>query len=203
MRKGERRLPMNSFSAKTDAELVAMASHDDQEAFACLLGRYNAVIHAKAIAVSEHCGCDVTDDMAQEAAIGFLNAVRTYDPAKGASFRTYAGRCIDNVLTSAIRSYFSEKNTVFRGHSQLDDPGMSKKASLAESDDTAGYVIFGESESAVLSELSELERSVIQMRLRGMSYEETAQALGISVKSVDNAIQRVRQKFKSSMQYKR
>ena len=80
---------------------------------------------------------------------------------------------------------------------------MSKKASLAESDDTAGYVIFGESESAVLSELSELERSVIQMRLRGMSYEETAQALGISVKSVDNAIQRVRQKFKSSMQYKR
>ena len=189
-------MPMNTFSLKSDAELADMASKDDQEAFACLLGRYNAMIHAKAIARSEQCGCDITDDMAQEAAIGFLNAVRSYNPAKGASFRTFAERCIDNVLTSAVRSYFSEKNAIFNGHSQLDDPVMGKRASLAERDDTEGYVLTGESESAVLSELSDLERSVIEMRLRGMSYEETAHALGVNVKSVDNAIQRVRQKFR-------
>ena len=50
---------------------------------------------------------------------------------------------------------------------------------------------------SVLAGLSDLEKSVVDMRLRDMSYEETAKALGISVKSVDNAIQRVRQKFKS------
>ena len=191
-------MPMNSFSSQSDAALAQLAAQDDQEAFACLLGRYNAMIHAKALAKSERCGCDITDDMAQEAAIGFLNAVRSYDPAKGASFRTYAERCIDNVLISAVRAYFSEKNTVFTGHSQLDDPGVGKKASLSEMDDPEGYVLTGQSELAVLSELSELERAVISMRFKGMSYEETAQALGVNVKAVDNAIQRVRQKFISS-----
>ena len=102
------------------------------------------------------------------------------------------------MLISAVRAYFSEKNTVFTGHSQLDDPGVGKKASLSEMDDPEGYVLTGQSESAVLSELSELERAVISMRLKGMSYEETAQALGVNVKAVDNAIQRVRQKFISS-----
>jgi len=59
-------------------------------------------------------------------------------------------------------------------------------------------VLTGQSELAVLSELSELERAVISMRFKGMSYEETAQALGVNVKAVDNAVQRVRQKFRSS-----
>ena len=191
-------MPMNSYTARSDAELAVMASDDDQAAFACLFWRYTGMIHAKAVEKSRICGADITDDMAQEAAIGFLNAVRSYDPAKGASFRTYAERCIDNVLISAVRAYFSEKNTVFTGHSQLDDPGVGKKASLSEMDDPEGYVLTGQSESAVLSELSELERAVISMRLKGMSYEETAQALGVNVKAVDNAVQRVRQKFRSS-----
>ena len=189
---------MNSFSAKTDAELALLASHDDQEAFACLFGRYNAMIHAKAQLKSRSCGCDVTDDMAQEAAIGFLNAVRSYDPEKGASFRTYAERCVDNVLTSAVRAYFNEKNTAFTGHTQLDDPGVSKKSFTLKLDDPEEYLMTGQLESEVLAGLSELERSVIVMRLKGMSYEETAQALGVNVKAVDNAIQRVRQKLKAS-----
>lgn len=189
---------MNSFSAKTDAELALLASHDDQEAFACLFGRYNAMIHAKALLRSERCGCDVTDDMAQEAAIGFLKAVRSYDPEKGASFRTYAERCVDNVLTSAVRAYFNEKNTAFTGHTQLDDPGVSKKSFTLKLDDPEEYLMTGQLESEVLAGLSELERSVIVMRLKGMSYEETAQALGVNVKAVDNAIQRVRQKLKAS-----
>ena len=136
--------------------------------------------------------------MAQEAAIGFLNAVRSYDPEKGASFRTYAERCVDNVLTSAVRAYFNEKNTAFTGHTQLDDPGVSKKSFTLKLDDPEEYLMTGQLESEVLAGLSELERSVIVMRLKGMSYEETAQALGVNVKAVDNAIQRVRQKLKAS-----
>ena len=191
-------MPMNHLASKSDAELALMASRDDQEAFACLFGRYNAMIHAKALARSRRCGSDIADDMAQEAAIGFLKAVRSYDPAKGASFRTYAERCIDNVLVSAVRAYFSEKNAVFNGHSPFDDLALSDGASLQETDDPELRVISDESGLAVFSGLSELERSVVQMRLKGMSYEETAQVLGVSVKSVDNAIQRVRQKYKLS-----
>ena len=69
--------------------------------------------------------------------------------------------------------------------------------------DIEGYVLSGETRrqiwDVIFSELTDLERSVIEHRLLGLSYEETAKALGISDKSVDNAIQRIRQKFKSSM----
>ena len=191
-------MPMNSFSAMSDSELVVLASGDDQEAFACLFGRYNAMIHGKAVAKSKLCGCDITDDLAQEAAIGFLKAVRSYDPAKGASFHTFAERCVDNMLTSAVRSYFSGKNTFLNDHGALEaSESGGEYGGISSGDDIAGYVIDAESNADVLSGFSELERSVIEMRMKGMSYDETAKALGVSVKSVDNAIQRVRQKFRS------
>ena len=182
-------MPINSLSSKSDAELAFMASvNDDQEAFACLFGRFNAMIHAKAVEKSRLCGSDITDDLAQEAAIGFLNAVRSYDPSKGASFRTYAERCVDNILGSAIRTYLSGKNSLLNEHLQYDAVNLSDDLIVSTPDEFAMSVLAG---------LSDLEKSVVDMRLRDMSYEETAKALGISVKSVDNAIQRVRQKFKS------
>ncbi len=195
-------MPINSFSSLTDSELVARASADDQEAFACLLGRYNAMIHSKAVAKSRQCRCDITDDMAQEAAIGFLHAIRSFDPQNGTSFRTYAERCVENVLISAVRTYFSRKNSLLNDHEQLDDQNFSGRYAVEDTlSDPEGAVMEEASSGltdAVFSELTELERSVVEMRLHGLSYEESAKALGISTKSVDNAIQRVRQKFRSS-----
>ena len=183
----------------SDAELVELAAKNDQEAFACLFGRYNAMIHAKASAKSRLCDSDITDDLAQEAAIGFLNAVRSYDPSKGASFHTYADRCIENALISEIRRYLSVSNSAIDCHEQLDDAAISSSYYMdSSSKDPEGLVLDGESASAVYSGLSKLERSVLELRLKGMSYEDISKKLGISAKSVDNAIQRVRQKFKSS-----
>ena len=194
-------MAMNSFSAMSDEELVRLASLGDQEAFACLFGRFNSTIYGKAFAKSRLCGGDMTDDFGQEAAIGFLNAVRSYEPDKGASFRTYAERCIENMLTSAVKSYYSGKNTFLNAHEQLDSPELCGLTASA-ADDPEGVVLDSETESSItdriFSGLTELERSVVELRLRDMSYEETAAALGISVKSVDNAIQRVRQKFRSA-----
>ncbi len=197
-------MPINSFSSLSDTELVSLALDDNQEAFACLLGRYNAMIHSKAVAKSRLCHCDMTDDMAQEAAIGFLNAVRSYDPKKGTSFRTYSERCVENVLTTAVRSYLSGKNMPLNDYEQLDDSDIDGRYAADDIlGDIEGYVLSGETRrqiwDVIFSELTDLERSVIEHRLLGLSYEETAKALGISDKSVDNAIQRIRQKFKSLM----
>lgn len=193
-------MSVHSFSAMSDEELVSLASADDQEAFACLFGRFNAMIYGKAVAKSRRCGGDLTDDMAQEAAIGFLNAVRSYDASKGVSFRTFAEHCVENVLVSAVRGFFSGNQALLKEHAPLDDSEYSG-ASAVSSDDPEGYVVDAASGSElaahVFSGLTELERSVVEMRLRDLSYEETARALGISVKSVDNAIQRVRQKLRS------
>ena len=195
---------MNGLSELSDSALAARAAADDQEAFACLLGRYSAMITAKATAKSRICGCDIVDDLSQEAAIGFLKAVRSYDAAKGASFRTYAERCVENVLSSAVRSYVSQKNLPLNNHEEFNDAEMTAVVgAYGLSGDPEGYVFYddgvGRLTQAILSELTELERSVVNLRIDGLSYEQTAAKLGISVKSVDNAIQRVRQKMRSLM----
>ncbi|MBQ1397270.1 MAG: sigma-70 family RNA polymerase sigma factor [Clostridia bacterium] len=189
---------MNSFSAKSDAELAAMASHGDQEAFACLYDRYRAMIFAKAREAGKRFGCDVIEDMAQEAGIGFLKAVRSFDPSKNVGFRTYALVCIDHNLATSVRNYLSQRNAILNCHSQLDSPEAGERAALSIDQDPEGLVLEGESQSAVFSSLSNFEQEVVKLRFKGLSYEETAKALGVSVKSVDNAIQRVRHKIKAS-----
>lgn len=195
---------MCSLSEMSDDELIKLSNADNQEAFACLLGRYSSMIHAKSVAKSRLCGCDV-DDLCQEAAIGFFNAVRNYDASRGARFRTYAMVCVENVLISAVRTYISHMNQSLNNHSEFVDYEISDSVisyvSPESSGNPEGYMLKNESASklieAISSELTDLEKAVIGMRIRGASYEKTAERLGISIKSVDNAIQRVRQKMKS------
>lgn len=195
---------MRSLSEMSDDELVTLSNEDNQEAFACLLGRYGSMIHAKAVAKWRLCGCDV-DDLSQEAAIGFFNAVKSYDPSKGAAFRTYAEVCVERVLVSVVRAYVSHKNQPLNDHSEFVDSEISGSVisyGLPEpSGNPEGHIFENESvgrlTEAISSELTDLEKAVVGMRLRGFSYEKTAKLLGISVKSVDNAIQRVRKKMKS------
>lgn len=195
---------MESLSEMSDNELIALSNADDQAAFACLLGRYSSMIHTKAVAKSRLCGCDV-DDLSQEAAIGFFNAVRNYDASRGSEFRTYAEICVENVLVSAVRSYVSHKNQPLNDHREFVDSEISGSVvsyALPESSgDPEGHIFANESVGrlikAISSELTDLEKAVIGLRIEGLSYEKTAERLGISVKSVDNAIQRVRQKMKS------
>ncbi|MBQ1412069.1 MAG: sigma-70 family RNA polymerase sigma factor [Clostridia bacterium] len=195
---------MRSLSEMTDNELITLSKADDQEAFACLLGRYSSMIHAKASAKEHLSGCDV-DDLSQEAAIGFFNAVKSFDPNKGASFRTYAELCVDRVLVSAVRMYLSQKNRPLNDHRELVEAEMMSNTLTddlsASSGNPEGRIFekenVGRLTEAIASRLTELEKTVVEMRLRGFSYEKTAKLLGISAKSVDNAIQRVRKKMKS------
>lgn len=195
---------MRALSELSDQELIALSNADHQDAFACLLGRYSSMIHAKAVAKSKLCACDV-DDLSQEAAIGFLKAVRSYDAAKGAGFRTYAEICVENVLVSAVRAYLSRGNLPLNDHREFADTemlgGMAAFASPESTGDPEGHIFesegVGRLTETIFAVLTEREKAVIQCRIKGFSYEETAKRLGISVKSVDNAIQRVRQKMKS------
>lgn len=196
---------MNSLSDKSDNELISLAVAGDQAAFACLLGRYSQLIHSKAVVKSRLCGCDIVDDLCQEAAIGLLQAVKSYDPAKGAEFRTYVETCVENVLVSAVRSYVSRKNQPLNNHEEFNDSEFSGSVISyglpSDSGDPQDYMSESDGFDRLMDEISlsltDLEKDVLDMRLRGYSYEETADRLGIGVKSVDNAIQRVRQKMKS------
>ena len=143
------------------------------------------------------------EDLIQEGMLGLLNAIRRYDPQGGASFKTYAERCIRNRLLTAVEMDNRLKN----------DPlnrGISLE--LLESDNEnlgSGDVSFSRWPEDVILErerqremkkeyvklLSKYEMDVLKLYLNGLSYAEIANELGKTEKSIDNAVQRIRKKF--------
>ena len=168
---------------------IAQAAAGDQEAFALLVHRMMPLIHDQVRRIGA-VGLE-DEDLAQEALMGLLAAVRTYRPDGGAAFTTYATTCIRNRLLSVARRH---------------GPRVDHEQPLEESDDLPDTVVdptlqVQEREalngllSRLQSRLTPLEYRVLLLRLSDCSYAEIAARLGITVKAVDNAIQRIRRKM--------
>ena len=149
-----------------------------------------------------------SDDLVQEAMIGLFKAARDYDPKYGASFKTFANICITRQMLTAIKgatrykhqplnSYISLNRSVF----EEDDGGRPLLEMLATDNDSDPESIYLRNEwmvslsQAVPRVLSKLELRVLLYYLRGLSYETIAQRIGRPVKTVDNAIQRMKRKM--------
>lgn len=179
----------------TDEELIRQIVQKNNDAFVELAARYLWLIRAKAQQ------CEVPafdlDDLSQEGLIGLYDAALTYDPNGAASFKTYAGICISNRITSALRKQTGLKNKPLNDFVSIFD---DDNAAGLQTGDLESTILFREMITGVLSQvkhlLSEQEQKVLQMYLGGYNRKEIAQALSISLKSVDNAIRRVRNKFK-------
>lgn len=179
----------------TDEELIRQIVQKNNDAFVELAARYLWLIRAKAQQ------CEVPafdlDDLSQEGLIGLYDAALTYDPHGAASFKTYAGICISNRITSALRKQTGLRNKPLNDFVSIFD---DDNAAGLQTGDLESTILFREMITGVLSQvkhlLSEQEQKVLQMYLGGYNRKEIAQALSISLKSVDNAIRRVRNKFK-------
>lgn len=186
------------FEKMTNEQLVVFAKDGDEKSFRILLERLQDVIKSS---VSLYLDQSVeSEDMFQEANIAFLSAVRRYDPEKNASFRTFAAVCINNRLVNFIKSRSSKKLVSRFGFSDIDDPSNE----LREDSETPGPEedLINREQNALLVKfikdlLSPLEYDVLTFILEGESYEQTASVLGLNVKSVDNAMQRVRKKMRN------
>ena len=168
---------------------IAQAAAGDQEAFALLVHRMMPLIHDQI----RRLGCDglEDEDLAQEALMGLLSAVRAYRPDGGATFTTYATACIRHRLLSVVRRH---------------GPRVGREQPLEDSNDLPDTVVDPtlqvqerealDSQLARLqSRLTPLEYRVLLLRLGDCPYAEIAARLGITVKAVDNAIQRIRRKI--------
>ena len=142
-----------------------------------------------------------SEDLIQEGMLGLLSAVRTFDPAKGVKFATYAEYCVRRRIYSAIRTASGQKHTPLNSYISLESPQLdeSNTQSAYFLRDPEDFVIAresaGEVERLLYGALSRFESSVLELYLEGMSYSEMAASLGKSNKSVDNAVQRVRKKL--------
>lgn len=180
----------------SDEELCELAGRNERDAEQELVLRYAPVVraHARPLFLI---GGD-SEDLVQEGMIGLLDAIREFDRDKNVQFRTFASRCIRNRLASAIKSASRLKHIPLSDYVSIE---TSRPESIinAQSQTPEDYVLgreaFLELFGFLTDLLSPLERKILGLYLQGLSYSEISVSLSKPVKSVDNAVQRIRRKI--------
>lgn len=171
-----------------DNDLVRAAA-ESAEAYSELISRYLPYIRMLAGIYTQAQSFE-REDLVSEGILGLMNAIKTYQSGKGASFSTYARVCINNRMLTAMK----KSAAISRRESPLDDAESEAGASPEKLfiDREALDEIFRE----VSQSFSELEKQVFAMRLGGCTYTAIAERLGLDRKSVGNALTRVRLKLR-------
>jgi len=189
---------MSCFDDRASLDLVQKAIGGDSAAEEALVSEYAWIVRACARPYFLAGGDG--EDLIQEGMLGLLSAIRTFDPAKGVKFSTYAESCVRRRIFSAIRSASGYKHTPLNSYISLESPQLDESTQSAYFlRDPEDFVIARESahevEKLLYGALSRFESGVLELYLEGMSYKDMAARLGKSNKSVDNAVQRIRKKL--------
>ncbi|MBO4562439.1 MAG: RNA polymerase sporulation sigma factor SigH [Clostridia bacterium] len=197
------------YGSMTDEELVALAKKHDSTASDELYHRYKNIVRGKARPYYL-VGAD-RDDLIQEGMIGFFKAVRDYDSEKKAAFRPFAEICIVRQILTAIKQATRNKHIPLNKYESLYTPVYDEDSdkqlvdviSVSSALNPEELYIKQEFnravEEAVENTLTEYEHAVLDRFLDGMSYGDIAASLGRSVKSIDNALQRIRRKLEKTL----
>ena len=185
----------------SDEALCRRAADGSREAEEALVRRYSGLVRSCARPLFL-AGGD-SEDLIQEGMFGLIRAIREYDGAKAASFRTFAEVCIRNRLISALRAASRDKHSPLNQSISLDTPSFDSSSYTAGTLDpshTDPELLIAERDhvesllESTRKHLSEFEAKILGYYLEGLSCHEIAKAVGKSPKSVDNAVQRVRRK---------
>ncbi len=194
-----------SFDELGDEEVVAFARDGDNLALEYLIHKYKNFVRAKARSYFL-IGAD-REDIIQEGMIGLYKAIRDFRADKLASFRAFAELCITRQIITAIKTATRQKHIPLNSYVSLNKPLYDDESDRTLEDVLAGNKVsdpeelvisreeFLDIESKMSEFLSELEWSVLMLYLEGKSYQEIAEQLSRHVKSIDNALQRVKRKL--------
>ncbi|HJD21957.1 MAG TPA: sigma-70 family RNA polymerase sigma factor [Candidatus Gemmiger faecigallinarum] len=175
-----------------DPALIQSAKAGDEAAIAAVIARMMPAIRSGAAACTVP-GLDF-EDMVQEGLIGLFDAVRSYDPARGAPFAAYAAACIGHAQQDAARAATRKKHAP-----------LNTSVPLPEDSATPGpeeLAIAGEAVDDVIrrmeTRLSPFERGALLCAIDGRTAAETARLLGRDAKAVENALARARRKLRGA-----
>jgi RNA polymerase sporulation-specific sigma factor len=194
-----------NYSNMKDEDLIRKIKSGDNDALDYILNKYQEVVNMK---VSRYfiIGAE-KEDIIQEGLIGLYKAIKSFDPEKQNSFKSFANLCIERQLITAIKSSNRQKHMPLNSYLSLNMSAYDN-----EDDDTSIYDIFDANiiedpldtitkkeyyksvEDIIDKSLSIFEKNVLNELVNGSSYTVIAQKLDSPVKSVDNAIQRIRKK---------
>ncbi|MCW2622150.1 MAG: polymerase sigma-H factor [Frankiales bacterium] len=207
----ERAVEQSHGRAAEDLRLVALARSGDQAAMTQLLTDYRSFARARARSYFL-AGAD-REDVIQEGMIGLYKAVRDFDPTRRASFRSFAELCITRQVQTAVKAAQRHKHGPLNDYVSFSRPvggeGESERVlgdvlPAPVSNDPADLLLAAERlrglQAHVDEVLSDLETEVLRMWVDGRSYTEIAERLQRQVKSIDNALQRIKRKLEVHLQ---
>ncbi len=189
----------------TDEQIISQIKDGDEQALTFLLDKYKDLVNTK---VGKYfiIGAE-REDIVQEGMIGLYKAIKGFDNCKQNTFKTFANLCIERQLITAIKSSNRQKHMPLNSYLSLntsayDDEGDGTELLETFEVDTIEDPLetimkqesFNEIQNAVQKSLSKFEGQVLERYMQGESYEVIAKRLDTPVKSVDNAIQRIRKK---------
>ena len=199
----------SKYQSTNDEELLKLIKEGNNEALECLINRYNDIVNMK---ISKYfiIGAE-KEDIYQEGLIGLYKAIKSYDSKKQNSFKTFANLCIERQLITAIKTSNRQKHMPLNSYLSLnsnafdseDDTSLLEVFNSKQAEDPLDTVTkkeyYKSIEDKIDKNLSEFEKEVLNRYAKGESYIKIAEKLETPVKSVDNAIQRIRKKAIKNM----
>ena len=187
-----------------------MSHSGESSAEEYLLDKYKNFVRSKArsyfLVGADH------EDIVQEGMIGLYKAIRDFRPDKLSSFRAFAELCITRQIITAIKTATRQKHIPLNNYVSLNKPLYDEESDRTLLDvivegrmsDPEELIInmenVGNIRTKINEVLSSLEQQVLNAYLDGKSYQEIAEALGRHVKSIDNALQRVKRKLEKNLE---
>lgn len=197
------------YAETSDEDLIDIIKSGNKYALEHLINRYKSLVNMK---VSKYyiIGAE-REDIVQEGLIGLFKAIKNYQTNKQSSFKNFANMCIERQLITAIKSSNRQKHMPLNSYLSLnmnayDNNDINDKnevdlieilnTNLIEDplDTITQKEYYKIIENAIDKSLSSFEKQVLNFYVQGQSYGQIAEKLNTPVKSVDNAIQRIRKK---------
>lgn len=201
---------MKNYGEYKDEELIMMIRGGQHEVVDYLMNKYKNLVRSRAKSMYI-LGAD-TEDLIQEGMIGLFKAIRDYDFGRDAGFFTFAQLCISRQIYTAVQasgrkkhmplntyiSIYSEVEKAEDGHTMelsgmLESEERSPEESMIDRENVE-YI-----EQVIQSQLSLMERQVLDLYMTDMAVAEISKILGIDEKSADNALQRAKTKIRRAI----
>jgi RNA polymerase sporulation-specific sigma factor len=193
------------FENVEDEKLVDLVREGNSSALEYLINKYKNFVRAKARSYFL-IGAD-REDIVQEGMIGLYKAIRDFKEDKLSSFKAFAELCITRQIITAIKTATRQKHIPLNSYVSLDKPIYDEESERTLLDIISGTKVMDPEDLVINQEefddielkmdelLSDLERKVLMLYLDGRTYQEISVDLNRHVKSIDNALQRVKRKL--------
>lgn len=195
-----------------DEEIIVEIKNGNEQALTYLLNKYKPLVNNK---VNKYfiIGAE-KEDIIQEGMIGLYKAVKSFDTQKQNKFKTFANMCIERQLITAIKTSTRQKHIPLNSCISLNTSAYANEDDGTELLETYNNKTiedpletmmkkeyYKEIRQTITSSLSKFEKQVLDRLVIGESYEIIAKRFDTPVKSIDNAIQRIRKKANNKIDF--